>query len=91
MAKLTKITIETDSLLIWRARNSQRAWCPGCGAEAEVIALENAGVVSNLDQPALQRWLNSEQLHRLRGNEGSELICLNSLLMHWQAATKRQP
>ena len=35
MAKQTKITIETDSLLILRGRSSVRAWCPRCAAEVE--------------------------------------------------------
>ena len=80
MAKLTKITIESDSLLILRGRSSSRAWCPLCGADAEMIAMENVGVVSNLDRPALEAWLNSGELHRLRAHDGSALVCLNSLL-----------
>jgi hypothetical protein len=80
MAKQTKITIETDSLLILRSRNSRRAWCPLCAADAEMIALENAGVISNLDRPALEEWLNSGNLHRSQAADGSVLICLNSLL-----------
>lgn len=84
MARQTKITIETDSLLILRARHSQRAWCPRCAAETEIIALENVGVMSNLDRPALEEWLNSEELHRLPTPEGSQLICLNSLLARVQ-------
>ena len=47
MAKQTKITIETDSLLILRGRNSKYAWCPQCAAEAEMVALDNVGVISN--------------------------------------------
>jgi hypothetical protein len=84
MAKHTKITIESDSLLILRSGSSQRAWCPLCAAEGDMIALENAGVVSNLDQPALEEWLNSEELHRSRATDGSTLICLNSLLARVQ-------
>jgi hypothetical protein len=80
MAKLTKITIESDSLLILRGRSSPRAWCPLCGADTEMIALENVGVVSNLDRPALEAWLNSGDLHRSRAHDGSALVCLNSLL-----------
>jgi hypothetical protein len=80
MAKRTKITIETDSLLMLRGRNSRRAWCPLCAAEGEMIALENVGVISNLDRPALEEWLNSEVLHRSQAADGSEVICLNSLL-----------
>ena len=82
MAKETKITIETDSLLIMRARNSLRAWCPACAAESEMIAMESVGVISNLDRPALEAWLNSTDLHRSLAPDGSSLICLNSLLAH---------
>ena len=84
MAKRTKITIETDSLLILRSRNSRRAWCPLCAIESEVIALDNVGVISNLEPPALEEWLNSEELHRSQAADGSVLICLNSLLARVQ-------
>ena len=84
MAKQTKITIETDSLLILRGRNSTRAWCARCAAEAEMIALESVGVISNLDRSSVAEWLNSGELHWSRTGEGSELICLNSLLARVQ-------
>ena len=84
MAKLTKITIESDSLFILRGWSSTRAWCPQCGADAEMIALENVGVVSNLDRPALEAWLNSGELHRSQAGDGSALVCLNSLLARVQ-------
>lgn len=84
MAKETKITIETDSLLILRGRNSLRTWCPACAAESDMIALESVGVVSNLDRPALEDWLNSGELHRLEAADGSPVICLNSLLARVQ-------
>jgi hypothetical protein len=80
MAKQTKITVETDSLLILQGRNSSRAWCPLCEAEGEVIALEKTGVISNLGRIALEEWLNSGELHSSQAADGSTLICLNSLL-----------
>jgi hypothetical protein len=84
MAKLTKITIETDSLLILQGRSCRRAWCPRCAAEGEMIALEDIGMISNLDRHALEEWLNSGQLHRSQAIDGSTLICLNSLLARVQ-------
>ncbi|MGA9509379.1 MAG: hypothetical protein WBV55_12250 [Candidatus Sulfotelmatobacter sp.] len=84
MAKQTKITIETDSLLILRGRSSRRAWCPLCGTDAEMIALESIGVISNLDRRALGESLNSGELHRSRGADGSTQVCLNSLLARVQ-------
>ena len=49
-----------------------------------MIALENAGVISNLDRPALEEWLNSGNLHRSQAADGSGLICLNSLMARVQ-------
>jgi len=86
MTKKTTITFETDSLLILQGCRSQRAWCQLCGAEGEMIALSNLGVVSNLDPPALADWLNSKELHRFQASDGSWLICLNSLLARVQNA-----
>jgi hypothetical protein len=87
MAKQTRITIETDSLLILRGRSSVRAWCSRCAAEVELIALEDMGVISNMERPALEQWLNSGELHRLQAADGSALTCLNSLLARVQTAT----
>ena len=84
MAKQTRITIETDSLLMVRGRSSRRAWCQLCAAEGEMIALENVGVISNLERPVLEEWLNSGELHRSQAADGSEVICLNSLLARVQ-------
>jgi hypothetical protein len=84
MAKQTKITIETDSLLILRGRTSVCAWCPRCAAEVEMIAMKDVGVISNLDPHALEEWLHSEELHRLQAPDGSALTCLNSLLARVQ-------
>ena len=80
MAKQTKITIQTDSLLILRGRGSARALCSLCDAESEMVALKDLHVISNLDRLALEEWINSGELHRLQGEDGSSLICLNSLL-----------
>ena len=80
MTKQTKITIQTDSLLFLRGHNSTRARCPLCNAESDIVALENLQVISNLDRPALEQWINSGKLHRLQAEDGSALICLNSLL-----------
>ena len=84
MTKQTRITIETDSLLILQGRSSRRAWCSRCAAEVEMIALEETGVVSNLEQPELDEWLNSGELHRWQAADGSSLMCLNSLLARVQ-------
>jgi hypothetical protein len=86
MAKQTKITIETDSLLVLRGRNSLRAWCRRCAAEGEMIPVEGVGVISNLEPRAVEAWLESEEIHRSQTADGAPLICLNSLLKRVQKA-----
>lgn len=84
MAKQTKITIETESLLILRGQTALRAWCQQCGGEAEMIPLEGVGVISNLPAPEVEAWIESDDLHRSQSPDGKTLICLNSLLKRVQ-------
>lgn len=84
MTKRTRITIETESLLVVKGRNARRTWCPDCAADVEVIALEEVGLISNLERSALEEWLNSANLHRLQLADGLTLICLHSLLLRVQ-------
>lgn len=80
MTRSTRITIETDSLLIFRGRTSARSWCAGCAEEVEMVALEITENLSNLLPYELKEWLKSGALHRSQMPGGVELICLNSLL-----------
>ena len=80
MAKSTRITIKTDSLLIIRGQTSIRRRCTQCDEEVEMLALEGTAVLSNLSTHEVHEWLNSGDLHRTQTPDGIELICLNSLL-----------
>ena len=84
MAKQTKLTIETNSLLVLRGRTLVRAWCQQCGGEVEVIPMEGVGVISNSLPPEVEAWIESDDLHRSRAPDGKTLICLNSLLKRVQ-------
>jgi len=80
MAKKTTITIESASVVVMHGQSLPRAWCSICAAESEVIALDSIGVVSNLKPEVIEAWLSSGQLHHARSTDGSDVICLNSLL-----------
>jgi len=80
MSKETKITIESDSLLILRGRSSLRAWCPDCASEVEMIPLDGIGVISNLAPREVEAWIQSEDLHHTKTADGAPLICMNSML-----------
>ena len=84
MSRETKITIESDSLLILRGRSSLRAWCPECASEVEMIPLDSVGVISNLAPPEVEAWIQSEALHHVMAADGASLICLNSMLKRVQ-------
>lgn len=84
MAKHTKITIETDSLLVLRGRKVLCAWCPQCSAQTEMIPFDEIGVVSNLSAEEVENWLESEAIHRSKTADGTPLICLNSLVKRAQ-------
>ncbi len=92
MAKRTRITIETESLLVLRGQTSLRAWCPQCGAEAEMIPLNDVGVVSNLPPGEIRAWIESQELHHNRTSDGGSLICLNSMLKRvWKTSEGERP
>ncbi len=74
MAKHTRITIETDSLLVLRGRKLLRARCPQSGAEAEMIPLNEVGVVSNLSPAEVQAWMEPPHLHLRVTAHGAALI-----------------
>jgi hypothetical protein len=84
MAKQTKITIETDSLLVMRGTVSPRGWCPDCAAESAVIPFNGIGVISNLTPSEVQAWLECEAIHHSQAPDGTHLICMNSLLKRLQ-------
>ena len=91
MAKRTTTKIETDSLLVLRGRKSLRAWCPQCGAEAEMIPLNDVGVVSNLSPAEMQAWMESPDLHHTKTGDGTALICLNSMLQRVRRTRGGEP
>jgi hypothetical protein len=91
MAKHTKITVETESLLVLRGRIPLRAWCPECGGEVEMIPLDDLGVVSNLQPQEVRSWLESEGMHHATAADGSPMICLNSMLKRVSKAKTALP
>lgn len=83
MGRKITITMEATTLGILRGRASMHAWCSRCSAEREVVALDEIRV-SNAGREELERWLSSEDLHRLQSSGQSPLVCLHSLLARMQ-------
>jgi|SRR6516162_6436309 len=79
MAKQITITIEANSLLVLQVRNACRRWCPRCAAESDTVAIGGADAPVTLQALGLE-WLSSGAVHHFEMPEGSEMICLRSLL-----------
>ena len=71
--RTTKITIETEGLLVIRHARTVVDWCPGCQAEVDVVLLgeDTAQLLSGLPTGTLHIWSPPE---------GPALICLRSLV-----------
>lgn len=84
MSRETKITIESDSLLILRGQSSLRGWCSDCAAEVEMIPLDGVGVISNLAPQDVEAWIQSDDLHHTKAANGAPLICVHWMLSRIQ-------
>ena len=77
--KTVRITIETSRLLIVLRGTSARAWCEQCASEVEMIPLESAAELAQVNVEALQHLNAGESIHFSQPG-GPVQICLNSLL-----------
>lgn len=80
VAKTTRITIETESLVVVRRGKTIVAWCPVCCAEAEAMTLEDNSFGQDIPSTLLRDWLASGKLHLWSSDGGPARICLTSLL-----------
>ena len=78
-AKTTRITFETETLLLMRRAKAVSAWCPGCRAEVDVITLDNNCPAESAIAAQIQEWLGTSKLHFCQTANGPAQICLTSL------------
>ena len=77
----TKITVETERLLVISRRRGQAdEWCEACHAEVKVVGVEDAALVAGLGQRTIFSLIESGRLHFTETPRGALLICLESLL-----------
>lgn len=75
-----EITIETRHVLVIKRRQVTRSWCNECGVEAEFVRPERVNTVP--DETGNQRGVeaSSRSPHFAKAADGSQLICVRSLL-----------
>lgn len=79
MPKTTRITLETETLLVIRRAKAVSAWCPGCLAEVDVVTLDNDSLAEPSIAVQIQERLSTNKLHSWQTANGSTQICLTSL------------
>jgi alkylation response protein AidB-like acyl-CoA dehydrogenase len=80
MAKQVTITIETNSVVVLRARASGRVWCNRCGTEGKVLTLGLRTQAENRGWAVLRELIARTDVHHEQAPDGSALICLDSLM-----------
>jgi hypothetical protein len=77
--RTVRITIDTSRLLIVLRGTSARAWCEQCAAEVDLVPVQSAAELVQVDAETFQHLLDREQFHHSQPG-GPVRICLNSLL-----------
>ncbi len=80
MLRTTRITIETESLMVVRRAKAVVAWCPDCHAEVDMITLSQDSFSEPATAAQMQRWLGTGKLHLWQSAGGTVQICVTSLL-----------
>lgn len=78
--RTTRITVETDTLLIVRRARATVAWCPQCSARVDIITFDPDSLAEPATSAELERWINTGKLHLWHSSEGTVQVCVNSLL-----------
>ena len=76
--KRTRITVETEQVLVIRRRGCARRWCQECAREVDMVSFAEAGALTGLAERQLCECARTEKWHL--AVDGSPLICLESLL-----------
>ena len=68
--RTTRITVETESLMVVRRAKATVAWCPDCHAEVDVITLTQDSFSELTTAAQMQRWLGTGKLHLWQSRRG---------------------
>ena len=77
--KRTEITIETERMLFISSPRKVFRWCATCGAQAEMVPVDEAAILRRVDSRTIFHWVEAKRVHSGETANGLLLICLNSL------------
>jgi hypothetical protein len=78
--KKTRITLESEQVLVIRRRGSTRRWCWECGREVDAVDVAQATALIRIHPLRLRECARNEGWHLIETAEGPSLVCLESLL-----------
>ena len=77
--KRTEITIETERMFYISSPRIVLSWCAMCGAQTEMVPVDEAAILRRVDSRTIFRWVEAELVHSSETANGLLLICLNSI------------
>jgi hypothetical protein len=79
MKKTTRLTIETERVLvIRRSKAARRARCAACGEVVNFVTADEAAALMGISARALYRRVEAGGVHFTEAADGALLVCLNS-------------
>jgi hypothetical protein len=82
--KTTRITVETETLMIVRRAKAALSWCPDCRADVDVITIDDS-LAEPVAAARVQEWLGTGKLHLWQPAYGPAQICVTSLLQCFES------
>jgi hypothetical protein len=80
LVRTSRITFETDTLMVIRRARAVVTWCPDCHAEVDVITFTSDSFPGPATVAQLQQWLGVGKLHLWQPTDSPTQICVPSLL-----------
>ena len=77
--RITKITVESERVVISHRRHAALAWCAACRAQTRRLRPEEAAAIAAVTPRTIYRWVEAGKLHFTESPDGGLLICLDSL------------
>lgn len=75
----TRITIETDEIVLARTFVRPAAWCQKCQIQTSMVTLTQAALLRHVNESTIQDWIRSGQVHMIETSDAGVMICITSL------------
>jgi hypothetical protein len=83
--RTTRVTVETETSILFRGAVAVRDRCPKCGADVLSITFHKDYPAEPVRASEIQKWVGTDQFHYWLTVEGHARICLPSLLQSFEA------